>query len=195
MFQTTVLENRHPSCNLPPTVSCQTVNMEDSAMAKLKPSGSGMTKQALVAIASCIQPATIYSRSRKWLGMTSRFESVGYSALSQSWNSHGVFALSRVARFLDFWRKSRTRSTRVVRNLDFSISSGSTSTSHRHHLSLLLVISPDKRKSLNKIVAYRCIVFLRNVAPSSATIHLFLLSTRLFRRFLRPSECVLQSIA
>lgn len=37
--------------------------------------------------------------------------------------------------------------------------------------------------------------FLRNVTPSSATIHLFLLSTRLFRRFLRPSECVLQSIA
>lgn len=37
--------------------------------------------------------------------------------------------------------------------------------------------------------------FLRNVAPSSATIHLFLLSTRLFRRLLRPSECVLRSIA
>ena len=37
--------------------------------------------------------------------------------------------------------------------------------------------------------------FLRNVAPSSATIHLFLLSNRLFRRLLRPSECVLRSIA
>lgn len=37
--------------------------------------------------------------------------------------------------------------------------------------------------------------FLRNVAPSSATIHLFLLSTRLFRRLLRPFEYVLQSIA
>lgn len=64
-----------------------------------------------------------------------------------------------------------------------------------HDSSCFLVISPDKRKSLNKIVAYRCIVFLRNVAPSSATIHLFLLSTRLFRRLLRPSECVLRSIA
>lgn len=52
-----------------------------------------------------------------------------------------------------------------------------------------------QKEILNKIVAYRCIVFLRNVAPSSATIHLFLLSNRLFRRFLRPSECVLRSIA
>lgn len=46
------------------------------------------------------------------------------------------------------------------------------------------VTLPDKRESLNKIVAYRCIVFLRNVAPSSATIHLFLLSNRLLRRLL-----------
>ena len=52
-----------------------------------------------------------------------------------------------------------------------------------------------QKEILNKIVAYRCIVFLRNVAPSSATIHLFLLSTRLFRRFLRPFEYVLRSIA
>lgn len=52
-----------------------------------------------------------------------------------------------------------------------------------------------QKEILNKIVAYRCIVFLRNVAPSSATIHLLLLSTRLFRRFLRPFECVLRSIA
>lgn len=52
-----------------------------------------------------------------------------------------------------------------------------------------------QKEILNKIVAYRCIVFLRNVAPSSATIHLFLLSNRLFRRFLRPFEYVLQSIA
>lgn len=52
-----------------------------------------------------------------------------------------------------------------------------------------------QKEILNKIVAYRCIVFLRNVAPSSATIHLFLLSNRLFRRFLRPFECVLRSIA
>ena len=35
---------------------------------------------------------------------------------------------------------------------------------------------------MNKIVAYRCIVFLWTVAPSSATIHLFPLSARLFRR-------------
>lgn len=63
---------------------------------------------------------------------------------------------------------------------------------------MILLASGDfagQKEILNKIVAYRCIVFLRNVAPSSATIHLFLLSTRLFRRFLRPFECVLQSIA
>lgn len=63
---------------------------------------------------------------------------------------------------------------------------------------MILLASGDfagQKEILNKIVAYRCIVFLRNVAPSSATIHLFLLSNRLFRRFLRPSECVLQSIA
>lgn len=63
---------------------------------------------------------------------------------------------------------------------------------------MILLASGDfaeQKEILNKIVAYRCIVFLRNVAPSSATIHLFLLSNRLFRRFLRPSECVLRSIA
>lgn len=64
---------------------------------------------------------------------------------------------------------------------------------------MILLASGDfagQKEILNKIVAYRCIVFfLRNVAPSSATIHLFLLSNRLFRRLLRPSECVLRSIA
>lgn len=118
LFQTTVLEKRHPSSNLPPIVSCQTVNMEDSMMAKLRPSESGMTKQASVTMTLFIQSTVIYSRSRKCLGITSRFESVGYSALFQSWNSHGVFAFSRVARFLDFWRKSRTCSTRFFRNVD-----------------------------------------------------------------------------
>lgn len=63
---------------------------------------------------------------------------------------------------------------------------------------MILLASGDfagQKEILNKIVAYRCIVFLRNVTPSSATIHLFLLSNRLFRRFLRPFEYVLQSIA
>lgn len=63
---------------------------------------------------------------------------------------------------------------------------------------MILLASGDfaeQKEILNKIVAYRCIVFLRNVAPSSATIHLFLLSNRLFRRLLRPSECVFRSIA
>ncbi len=44
---------------------------------------------------------------------------------------------------------------------------------------MILLASGDfaeQKEILNKIVAYRCIVFLRNVAPSSATIHLFLLS-------------------
>lgn len=141
LFQTTVLEKRHPSSNLPPIVSCQTVNMEDSMMAKLRPSESGMTKQASVTMTLFIQSTVIYSRSRKCLGITSRFESVGYSALFQSWNSHGVFAFSRVARFLDFWRKSRTCSTRFFRNVDCWISSGSASTSHRHHLFLPLMSS------------------------------------------------------
>lgn len=63
---------------------------------------------------------------------------------------------------------------------------------------MILLASGDfagQKEILNKIVAYRCIVFLRNVTPSSATIHLFPLSNRLFRRLLRPSECVLRSIA
>lgn len=41
---------------------------------------------------------------------------------------------------------------------------------------MILLASGDfaeQKEILNKIVAYRCIVFLRNVAPSSATIHLF----------------------
>ena len=65
----------------------------------------------------------------------------------------------------------------------------------RGRMSIFLTsgIPPDKGNPWTR--PWPIAVFFAERCPSSATIHLFLLSNRLFRRFLRPFEYVLQSIA